>query len=130
MKPVALKRINKYEVVGIIGRGGMGVVLKGSDPALGRVVAIKILAPELSHLGSSRLRFAREARAAASVAHEHVVFHDDRRRRKRLAEVHIADRGAPCFRARLRVDRRAPRNSPSAFPWRNPRPSRTRLPPG
>jgi serine/threonine-protein kinase len=51
----------------------MGLVLKGLDPALRRVVAIKVLAPELSYLGSARLRFAREARAAASVAHEHVV---------------------------------------------------------
>jgi WD40 repeat protein len=51
----------------------MGLVLKGSDPVLRRVVAIKVLAPELSYLGSARLRFAREARAAASVAHEHVV---------------------------------------------------------
>ena len=62
-----------YQILEVIGRGGMGVVLKGSDPALGRVVAIKVLAPELSYLGSARLRFAREARAAASVAHDHVV---------------------------------------------------------
>ena len=51
----------------------MGLVLKGSDKALARVVAIKVLAPELAYLGSARLRFAREARAAASVAHDHVV---------------------------------------------------------
>ena len=62
-----------YQIVEVIGRGGMGLVLKGLDPALGRVVAIKVLAPELSYLGSARLRFAREARAAAAVAHEHVV---------------------------------------------------------
>ena len=62
-----------YPIFEIIGRGGMGVVLKAADPALGRVVAIKVLAPELSYLGSARLRFAREARAAASIAHEHVV---------------------------------------------------------
>ena len=62
-----------YQIVEVIGRGGMGLVLKGVDPALGRVVAIKVLAPELSYLGSARLRFAREARAAAAVAHEHVV---------------------------------------------------------
>jgi len=63
----------RYQIVEVIGRGGMGLVLKGLDPALGRIVAIKVLAPELSYLGSARLRFAREARAAASVAHEHVV---------------------------------------------------------
>ena len=65
--------LGPYQILEVIGRGGMGVVLKGSDSALARVVAIKVLAPELSFLGSARLRFAREARAAASVAHEHVV---------------------------------------------------------
>ncbi len=65
--------LGPYQIVEVIGRGGMGVVLKGSDSALSRVVAIKVLAPELWYLGSARLRFAREARAAASVAHDHVV---------------------------------------------------------
>ena len=71
--PQYMGALGPYQILEVIGRGGMGVVLKGSDPALARVVAIKVLAPELSFLGSARLRFAREARAAASVAHEHVV---------------------------------------------------------
>jgi prepilin-type N-terminal cleavage/methylation domain-containing protein len=71
--PRYMGSLGPYQILEVIGRGGMGVVLKGSDPALARVVAIKVLAPELSFLGSARLRFAREARAAASVAHEHVV---------------------------------------------------------
>ncbi len=71
--PRSMGSLGPYQILEVIGRGGMGVVLKGLDPALGRVVAIKVLAPELSFLGSARLRFAREARAAASVAHDHVV---------------------------------------------------------
>ena len=71
--PGHIGSLGPYQIVEVIGRGGMGLVLKGSDPALARVVAIKVLAPELSYLGSARLRFAREARAAASVAHDHVV---------------------------------------------------------
>ena len=71
--PRSMGSLGPYQILEVIGRGGMGVVLKGSDSALARVVAIKVLAPELSFLGSARLRFAREARAAASVAHEHVV---------------------------------------------------------
>ena len=71
--PGHMGSLGPYQILEVIGRGGMGVVLKGSDPALARVVAIKVLAPELSFLGSARLRFAREARAAASVAHDHVV---------------------------------------------------------
>jgi WD40 repeat protein len=51
----------------------MGVVLKALDPALRRVVAIKVLAPQLAGSATARKRFLREGRAAAAVAHEHVV---------------------------------------------------------
>ena len=57
----------------MLGRGGFGIVLKASDPALGRAVAIKVLAPQLATSGAARSRFAREARAAAAVVHDHVV---------------------------------------------------------
>lgn len=71
--PGHLGRFGNYEVLEAIGRGGMGVVLKVVDEALQRVVAIKVLAPELATSGQARKRFAREARAAAAVTHEHVV---------------------------------------------------------
>ena len=71
--PGQLGRFGPYEVLELIGRGGMGIVLKAFDPALRRVVAIKILAPQLATVGSARRRFIREARAAASVVHDHVV---------------------------------------------------------
>ncbi len=51
----------------------MGIVLKGNDPKLNRVVAVKILAPELASNASARKRFLREGRAAAAVSHDHVV---------------------------------------------------------
>jgi serine/threonine protein kinase len=51
----------------------MGVVLKAHDSELNRPIAIKLLAPHLSHVGAARERFAREGRAAAAVVHEHVV---------------------------------------------------------
>ena len=57
----------------MLGQGGMGVVLKALDPALDRTVAIKVLAPALAHGATARRRFAREARAAAAVGHEHIV---------------------------------------------------------
>lgn len=69
----SLGRLNNYEIIGEIGRGGMGVVLKALDPALHRVVAIKVLAPQLAVSAAARKRFTREARAAAAVCHEHVV---------------------------------------------------------
>ena len=66
-------RLGTYEVKGVIGRGGMGVVLKAFDPALSRNVAIKVLSASLATCGAARRRFLREAKAAAAVAHEHVV---------------------------------------------------------
>ncbi|HEY2759598.1 MAG TPA: serine/threonine-protein kinase [Pirellulales bacterium] len=75
--PEMLGRLGRYEIEQIIGRGGMGVVFKGFDTQLHRVVAIKVLAPHLAHSGPARQRFDREARAAASIVHEHVVaIHD------------------------------------------------------
>jgi len=58
---------------GVIGRGGMGVVLEAFDPTLERLVAIKVLAPQLASSAAARQRFAREARAVAAISHEHVV---------------------------------------------------------
>jgi serine/threonine-protein kinase len=72
-KPDSLGRLDHYEIQEIVGRGGMGVVLKGFDEKLHRVVAIKVLAPERAASGTARQRFTREARAAAAVSHEHVV---------------------------------------------------------
>jgi hypothetical protein len=72
-KPGALGRLDHYDILEIVGRGGMGVVLKGFDDKLHRVVAIKVLAAELAVSGTARQRFTREARAAAAVSHEHVV---------------------------------------------------------
>jgi serine/threonine protein kinase len=72
-QPGHLGRLGHYEILEVIGRGGMGVVLKGFDPALHRIVAIKVLAPQLATSGTARKRFTREAQAAAAVCHEHVV---------------------------------------------------------
>ncbi len=72
-KPGSLGRLGRYEILDVVGRGGMGVVLKGFDEALHRVVAIKVMASRLAAAGLSRQRFQREARAAAAVSHEHVV---------------------------------------------------------
>ena len=71
--PQMLGRLGTYEISGIIGAGGMGVVLKGFDAALNRFVAIKVLAPHLASSAAARQRFAREAQASAAVVHEHVV---------------------------------------------------------
>ncbi|MDA1231007.1 MAG: serine/threonine-protein kinase [Planctomycetota bacterium] len=71
--PEMLGRIGRYEVERIVGSGGMGVVFKAFDTELNRPVAVKVLAPFLAGSGTARKRFAREARAAAAIVHEHVV---------------------------------------------------------
>ena len=65
--------IGPYEVLEVIGRGGMGVVLRAVDPKLNRIVAVKALLPELAANPNSRRRFLREAQAAAAISHPHVV---------------------------------------------------------
>jgi serine/threonine protein kinase len=71
--PAHLGRLGPFAVTEVVGRGGMGVVLKAWDAALNRPVAIKVLAPQFASNGAARKRFAREAQAAAAVVHEHVV---------------------------------------------------------
>src|SRR5262249_60102577 len=72
-RPGVLGTFGAYEVHGLIGGGGMGVVLKAFDPRLRRAVAIKVLAPALAGSATARRRFTREAQAAAAVRHDHVV---------------------------------------------------------
>lgn len=72
-KPGCIGTLGPYEVLNVIGRGGMGIVLRALDPKLNRIVAVKVLAPELAANPSARKRFLREAQAAAAVSHPHVV---------------------------------------------------------
>ncbi len=72
-KEGCLGTIGPYEVLDVIGRGGMGIVLRAVDPKLNRVVAVKVLLPELAANPNSRRRFLREAQAAAAISHPHVV---------------------------------------------------------
>jgi serine/threonine protein kinase len=72
-KPGVLGRLGHYEVLEVIGQGGMGIVLRAFDDKLHRVVAIKVMATALAATSPPRKRFLREARAAAKVRHEHVV---------------------------------------------------------
>jgi WD40 repeat protein len=68
-----LGSLGDYEIVEIIGRGGMGIVLKGFERELGRYVAVKVMAPHLAASGAARQRFSREAMAAAVIVHPNVM---------------------------------------------------------
>lgn len=72
-RPDALGRLGEFDLLEVIGRGGMGIVFKAYDRKLKRHLAIKILAPHFASSAAARKRFAREARAAAAVVHPHVV---------------------------------------------------------
>jgi eukaryotic-like serine/threonine-protein kinase len=71
--PGSLGRLDHYEVLEVVGRGGMGIVLRARDTKLERIVALKVLAAPLAASGTARQRFIREAKAAAAIRDEHVV---------------------------------------------------------
>jgi eukaryotic-like serine/threonine-protein kinase len=72
-EPAHLGRLGPYDILGVVGRGGMGIVFQARDRSLDRLVAIKVLTPGLASTAAARRRFAREAKAAAAVVNEHVV---------------------------------------------------------
>jgi formylglycine-generating enzyme required for sulfatase activity len=72
-KPGALGRLGHYEVLELLGKGGFGIVLKAFDELLHRVVAIKVMTPQLASTSPARKRFLREARSAAAIRHDNVV---------------------------------------------------------
>jgi serine/threonine protein kinase len=78
----------KYEIVRIIGQGGMGVVVEAMHVALKHRVAIKFLRPESMEQSEAVDRFLREAKAAAQIKNEHVA---------RVTDVATLDSGAPYF---------------------------------
>jgi len=69
----SLGRLAHYEILEVIGQGAFGTVLRASDEKLQRVVAIKVLSPEMAATSPARKRFLREARSSAKVRHENVV---------------------------------------------------------
>jgi WD40 repeat protein len=76
-------RIGGYEVRGVLGAGGMGVVYLGFDPLLRREVAVKVVKRKWRDAPAALEKFLTEARAVAAVEHDNivavhaVVMHDD-----------------------------------------------------
>ena len=69
----ARRIFNNFELVELIGEGGMGSVFKAYDHTLGRMVALKVLKREMSARDDERAKLEQEARITASVNHPHVV---------------------------------------------------------
>jgi serine/threonine protein kinase len=68
-----IRRIGKYEIRGLLGKGSMGVVYHAFDPSLEREVALKVMLPQIAEDPDQKQRFEREARAVARLAHPNVV---------------------------------------------------------
>ena len=68
-----LATLDEFELVELVGRGGMGVVFKCWDTQLERFVALKLMSPQLLVDESASERFLREARSAAKINHPNVV---------------------------------------------------------
>ena len=76
-------KLGPYEILGLLGTGGMGEVYRARDTRLDRIVAIKILPDRFSDRSELRERFEREARTIASLNHPHIctlydIGHQDR----------------------------------------------------
>ncbi len=72
-RPGWLGRLAHYEIEKVLGCGAFGIVAKAFDEKLHRVVAIKLMRPEIASTSPPRKRFLREARTAAAVMHENIV---------------------------------------------------------
>jgi eukaryotic-like serine/threonine-protein kinase len=65
------RRVGAYELVALLGAGGMGEVYRARDTRLARDVAIKILPPAFKHDPERIARFEREAQMLAALKHPH-----------------------------------------------------------
>ncbi|MEM9189242.1 MAG: serine/threonine-protein kinase [Myxococcota bacterium] len=72
-----MDRIGRYEIVRPLGEGGMGTVFLARDPTLERLIALKVLRPEVASTPRARARLIREAKALARLSHPGIVtVHD------------------------------------------------------
>jgi serine/threonine-protein kinase len=70
---MSLKKIDRYEIISEIGRGGMATVYRAHDPSFERDVAIKVLPREFLHDTTFRARFEREAKTIGTLEHPAIV---------------------------------------------------------
>src|SRR5262245_47566253 len=70
--PTPGERVGRYELVSLLGTGGMGEVYRALDPQLGRHVAIKFLSSDLAN-PTARRRFQQEAQMASALNHPHIL---------------------------------------------------------
>ena len=67
------EKINRYEILRELGRGGMATVYRANDPRFSRAVAVKVLPREFLHEPTFKERFEREAYTIAALEHPAIV---------------------------------------------------------
>lgn len=72
-KPEEIGRLGRYRILRVLGSGGMGIAFQAQDVTLKRLVALKVMKPELAVVASVRQRFLREGQATAAIKNDHVV---------------------------------------------------------
>jgi tRNA A-37 threonylcarbamoyl transferase component Bud32 len=67
------QKLGRYQIISLLGEGGMGAVFKGRDETLKRDVAIKVMSPQLARQANFQERFLQEARTVARLSHPNIV---------------------------------------------------------
>src|SRR5690349_9273509 len=86
--------LGRYRIERLLGRGGMAWVYQAQDPAFGRTVAVKVLAPKIADEPQFVERFLREARSMARLQHPHI-----------LPVYDVGEQGGNAYLVMLHVDR-------------------------
>ena len=78
--------LSSYEILAMLGKGGMGEVYRARDTRLDREVAIKVLPDEFARHAERVLRFQREAKVLASLMHQNIAANSALRRARSLSD--------------------------------------------
>jgi len=114
----APERVGRYEVRGVLGRGGMGKVFKAWDPIFDRYVALKTINPQFYNDVEFRKRFMIEAKAAAQLKHPNIVeIYDWIEQNDRAYQVLELLEGAS-LQERIALDEKARRGEAGGAPMR------------
>jgi serine/threonine protein kinase/pSer/pThr/pTyr-binding forkhead associated (FHA) protein len=101
MKDLTSKTIGQYQIIEMIGRGGMATVYKAYQPSLDRYVAIKVLPQYFAHDPDFAARFGREARVIAQLRHPNILPVYDFGREEDLAYIVMMNAEAGNLKDRL-----------------------------